>query len=115
MIQLEHDLESFRRLESGWHFGEGDPISDSLIDRVKAFHASLPEDYAVESFPLPKGGVQLEYWNGDTEIEIEFFENKINVYHFDSEEKVQLELAIEDATETQARVQIKKIHEQTDE
>lgn len=69
--RAEAKLESFAYLKSGWHFGEGEPISKSLLDRARVLVANgAAVGLHVDAFPGPDGSVAVAFHKGDECVEV---------------------------------------------
>lgn len=75
MSRDTHDvIKSFANLEEGWHFGDGGPISQAVIDSsVKLLDALLAVGYAANAAPGIGGeicfGADFGKWLIEVEVE----------------------------------------------
>jgi len=77
MTRYEECLErliEFRKLEEGWDDNQAEKISHRVIENAKVILYLLRGKNELSIFPMPSGGVQIEYYeeseNRDYEIEV---------------------------------------------
>lgn len=72
-------LEQICQLTKDWNGYGADPISDGIIQKVKAVLSDLERQ--PEIFPTARNSVQLEYEKENNDyLEFEFFEDSIRLY-----------------------------------
>ena len=83
-------LNSFETLEDGWMQGGGVKINIGAIGNAKNILALLHSKENLSVFPIPNGGVQIEYFdkNENRDYEIEIYEKYMNI---DSYENIKME------------------------
>lgn len=70
---METQLNGLLRLDAGWDGGAADPVSMEAVNSVVAIVGQISSDLAVPPFvfPLPDGGLQIEWHAGRESVEIE--------------------------------------------
>jgi hypothetical protein len=70
---METQLNELLRLDAGWDGGTADPVSMEAVNSVVAIVGQISSDLAVPPFvfPLPDGGLQIEWHAGREAVEIE--------------------------------------------
>lgn len=65
------EISKLRNRDQGWHFGEGDPVSETAIELAKEFHAEVKHSGQTEVFPGMQGSLILAYYNPPVAVEVE--------------------------------------------
>lgn len=70
---MEQHLNELLRLAPGWDGSRADPVSMEAVDSVVAIMGQISGDLAIPPlvFPLPDGGLQIEWHAGRQAVEIE--------------------------------------------
>lgn len=70
---METQLNELLRLDAGWDGDDADPVSLEAVTSVVAIIGQISSDLAVPPFvfPLPDGGLQIEWHAGREAVEIE--------------------------------------------
>jgi hypothetical protein len=65
---IEDKIKSFGSLEEGWHFGEGTPASQEVINKTIEIY-NLALHLACEVFPAIDGGINISFQKEDKFID----------------------------------------------
>lgn len=65
------EIDALTDLDQGWHYGEGDPVSEKAAVLAKQFHHEVSHDGECDVFPGLEGSVILEYYNFPESVEVE--------------------------------------------
>ena len=68
-------IEGLRYLEQDWNFGEGEMISNNVINRALKIYHFWNDDESLEVFPDVNGIICLSMCNNNCFLDIEVFEN----------------------------------------
>lgn len=89
MTRYEESMErvsDFENLEKGWFDGEGEKINLQTIYNAKNILSLLKSEEDLSVYPIPKGGVQIEYFNENEnrDYEIEVYENSMIINSYEA-------------------------------
>jgi len=65
------EIDSLTDFHQGWHYGEGDPVSEKAAKLAKQFHREVSHDGQLDVFPGLEGSVILEYFTFPVSVEVE--------------------------------------------
>jgi hypothetical protein len=68
---METQLNELLRLDAGWDGGAADPVSMEAVKSIVAVIGQISSDSVPFVFPLPDGGLQIEWHAGHESVEIE--------------------------------------------
>lgn len=70
---MESQINQLLRLQPGWDGDRAEPVTAESVDAVMALISHFATDLAVPPlvFPLPDGGLQLEWHAGQESVEVE--------------------------------------------
>jgi hypothetical protein len=71
VIDLQRKIDEYVALPVGWHYGEGVPMDQTIIDGIRdlGYYAAL-FGLKADAFPLLSGGCSVAFYSGDDRMEI---------------------------------------------
>ncbi|WP_445381586.1 hypothetical protein [Robiginitalea sp. IMCC43444] len=84
-------LDEFLGFPENWNGHHGEKFSAPLIGRVKSLVQELK--FQPEIFPTGRGSIQLEYDHNENYLEIEIFENQVQVLIERNDVEIEKEIA----------------------
>lgn len=95
LIANKQKLNFFRNLRLNWNHYEGEPIKESVIERVEKIISDL--EYQPQIFPTGRGTIQIEkYIDEDNFVEIEIFEDEIFAYQMRDGDEMEREITMDE-------------------
>lgn len=83
-------IHSFGQLPAGWHYGEGDPATDTAVSVALGVTELLPNRDDVEAFPGVDGGILLAAHYRNETLEVRFDpDGRVDFWHEINDEVVE--------------------------
>ncbi len=70
-LTTRQKILSFARLESGWDFGDGEPLAEDMIDLALCLHSYFCSPFLQDgAFPMTNGGIILSFYFEDQTFDV---------------------------------------------
>jgi hypothetical protein len=71
VMHVQRKIEKYRALQIGWHYGEGVPLQESIIQDIQNLtHYAALFGLDADAFPLITGGCSVAFYSNDDRMEI---------------------------------------------